>query len=79
MREKEKKIGTTYFNLADYVSPDPVGVNEEVKLSIKVAESRCVHVCMLRTGSVSEEHGLRVAACVRLNHAFGLVGRGAFS
>jgi len=25
MREKEKKIGTTYINMADFVSPDPAG------------------------------------------------------
>jgi len=30
MREKEKKLGATYINLADYVSPDPLGVNAEV-------------------------------------------------
>ena len=36
MREKEKKIGTTYINLADYVSPDPMGVNEVVTLKMKV-------------------------------------------
>jgi hypothetical protein len=30
MREKEKKIGATFINLADYVNPDPIGVNTEV-------------------------------------------------
>eukprot|EP00277_Geminigera_cryophila_P028704 CAMPEP_0179467440 /NCGR_PEP_ID=MMETSP0799-20121207/48567_1 /TAXON_ID=46947 /ORGANISM="Geminigera cryophila, Strain CCMP2564" /LENGTH=520 /DNA_ID=CAMNT_0021272847 /DNA_START=232 /DNA_END=1794 /DNA_ORIENTATION=+ len=39
MREKEKKIGTTYINMADFVSPDPAGINEETKLTMKVSES----------------------------------------
>mmetsp|Transcript_13734 Transcript_13734/g.31709 ORF Transcript_13734/g.31709 Transcript_13734/m.31709 type:complete len:507 (-) Transcript_13734:912-2432(-) len=39
MREKEKRIGTTYLNLADYVNTDPRGLNEDVKLTMKVSES----------------------------------------
>lgn len=37
MREKEKKIGTSYIDMADFVSPDPSGVNEERKITMKVS------------------------------------------
>ena len=38
MREREKKIGNSYINMADFVSPDPVGVSEEMKITMKVSE-----------------------------------------
>ena len=37
MREKEKKIGTSYIDMAEFVSPDPSGVNEERKITMKVS------------------------------------------
>jgi len=38
MREREKKIGASYINMADFVSPDPVGVSKEMKITMKVSE-----------------------------------------
>jgi hypothetical protein len=53
MREKEKKIGTTYINMAEYVGPDPVSaqVTLQMKVTLRRSSRRLnVTVCPSRVG-----------------------------